>query len=212
MIRRGIGAVAAGLVLLAAGVAGADDTFVAGTAQYRERVYPPPSAVFEATLLDVSRADAPAVELGRVEVANPGAPPYNFQIAYDRDAIDDRRIYAVRAAIHADGNLMFTTDSFHPVLTRDAPDTVEILMVRVGGAQSLGASRSLALAAEAPRPPGGAEGAPQVASEGAAEPAAGAAPATDAQRLRGPVTFRADAARFPDCATGRLYLVSHTGD
>jgi heat shock protein HslJ len=107
---------------------------------------------------------------------------------------------------------MFTTDSFHPVLTRDAPDTVEILMVRVGGAQSLGASRSLALAAEAPRPPGGAEGAPQVASEGAAEPAAGAAPETDAPLLRGHVTFMAEAARFTDCATGRMYLVSQTGD
>jgi copper homeostasis protein (lipoprotein) len=36
-----------------------------GTAAYRERIALPPDAVFEAVLLDVSRADAPASVLGR---------------------------------------------------------------------------------------------------------------------------------------------------
>ena len=42
----------------------ADDTFaqtIEGTATYRERMALPKGAVFEATLEDVSRADAPAV-------------------------------------------------------------------------------------------------------------------------------------------------------
>jgi uncharacterized lipoprotein YbaY/heat shock protein HslJ len=191
--------------MLAAGIAVADDAYVSGTALYRERIRLPPNAVFEAILQDVSRADAPAVELGRVETADPDGPPYNFRIAYDRDAISDRQIYAVRAAIRVDGRLMFTTDTFHPVLTGGAPDAVEIVMVRAGGAQGLGPSRSLAHAAPAPPPPDGAEGAAVAASEPAAE--------TDAPPLqRGYVTFMAEAARFTDCATGREYLVAETGD
>jgi uncharacterized lipoprotein YbaY/heat shock protein HslJ len=191
--------------MLAAGIASADDAYVSGTALYRERIRLPPNAVFEAILQDVSRADAPAVELGRVETTDPDGPPYNFRIVYDRDAINDRQIYAVRAAIRVDGRLMFTTDTFHPVLTGGAPDTVEIMMVRAGGAQSLGASRSLAQATEAPLPPVGAEGAAVAASEPAAEAAA-------PPLQRGYVTFMAEAARFTDCATGREYLVAETGD
>jgi putative lipoprotein len=42
----------------------ADDAEVSGTATYRERIALPPDAVFIAVLADVSRADAPAVEIG----------------------------------------------------------------------------------------------------------------------------------------------------
>lgn len=101
---------------------------VTGTASYRERILLPPSAVFEAVLQDVSRADAPAVEIGRTRIDNPGAPPIAFSIAYDPAAIDPRMTYAVRALIKVDGRLMFTSDTFHPVLTRGAGREVAILM------------------------------------------------------------------------------------
>ena len=61
---------------------------VTGTASYRERIALPPGAVFEAVLEDVSVADAPASELGRATVADPGNPPFDFDIAYDPADID----------------------------------------------------------------------------------------------------------------------------
>jgi heat shock protein HslJ len=48
---------------------------IEGTAAYRERMALPPSAVFEATLEDVSRADARAETIARTRVASPGAAP-----------------------------------------------------------------------------------------------------------------------------------------
>ena len=41
---------------------------IQGTATYRERMALPPSAVFEATLEDVSRVDAPAETIARTRV------------------------------------------------------------------------------------------------------------------------------------------------
>ena len=54
---------------------------VRGTATYRERMALPPAAVFEATLEDVSRADAPADTVARTRVTSPGHPPIAFTIA-----------------------------------------------------------------------------------------------------------------------------------
>jgi putative lipoprotein len=48
---------------------------IQGTSTYRERMALPPAAVFEATLEDVSRADAPAETIARAHVASPGNPP-----------------------------------------------------------------------------------------------------------------------------------------
>lgn len=104
---------------------------ISGTATYRERIAPPPDARLVAVLLDVSRADAPAIELGRTEIADAGAPPYAFEIGYDPAAIDPNHRYAVRSTLWAGERMMFTTDSHVAVLTQGAPDRVEIIMVRV---------------------------------------------------------------------------------
>lgn len=106
---------------------------ITGTASFRERIAVRPGATFVATLLDVSRADAPSVELGRVEIADAGNPPYSFAIPYDPAAIAPSMTYAVRAELRHDDRLLFTTDTIHPVLTRGAGDSVEIVMIRVGG-------------------------------------------------------------------------------
>jgi uncharacterized lipoprotein YbaY/heat shock protein HslJ/uncharacterized lipoprotein NlpE involved in copper resistance len=110
---------------------GAHAAVLEGTATYGERMLLPPGATFEAVLEDISRADAPAVELGRVTRTDPGAPPFGFAIDYDAEDIDPRLTYAVRAQVRGPGGLMFTTDTVAPVLTRDAPDTVELMMIRV---------------------------------------------------------------------------------
>ncbi len=104
---------------------------IEGTATYRERVALPPSAEFEAVLQDVSRADAPAMEIGRTTIPNAPMPPIRFTIPYDAAKIEPSHSYAVRAVIRVDGRLWFTSDTHHAVLTRGAGNTVEILMKRV---------------------------------------------------------------------------------
>lgn len=104
---------------------------IEGTAAYRERMALPPNAEFEAVLQDVSRADAPAMEIGRTKIPNAPLPPIRFTIPYDAAKIDPSHTYAVRAVIRVDGRLWFTSDTHHPVLTRGAGDTVDILMKRV---------------------------------------------------------------------------------
>ncbi len=119
---------------------------IRGTATYRERMALPPDAVLEVTLQDVSRMDAPADVLERVEISNPGNPPYTFEIPYDVDAIDERHSYSVRARITSGGQLLFTTDTVAPVLTRGAGEEVELLLKRVGGTSPAATARVKALA------------------------------------------------------------------
>jgi len=111
----------------------ADDVTVKGTASYRERMALPPAAVLEATLEDISRADARAEVLGSVRVENPGSPPFHFEIAYDPARIQAKHSYAVRARITVQGRLLFTTDQVYPVLTRGQGQEVELLLRRTGG-------------------------------------------------------------------------------
>ena len=110
---------------------GAERAVVRGQALYRERIALPPGSVFEATLEDVSRADAKAAVLGTFRAENAGPVPIRFEIAYDPKAIDERHSYSVRGRILIDGRLLFTTDTASPVLTRGHGNEVELLLVRV---------------------------------------------------------------------------------
>jgi putative lipoprotein len=123
--------VALAIATLAVAPAGAGAT-ISGTATYRERMLLPPGAVFEATLEDVSRADAPATILGRALLESPTGPPFPFAIDYDPTAVDARHRYVVRARITLEGRLLFSTDAAYPVLGPDGPTQVELLLKRVG--------------------------------------------------------------------------------
>ena len=105
-----------------------------GTAVYHERMMLPDGAEFRATLEDVSRAGAPAEIVGEARFLAPQGPPISFSISYDPARIDTRRTYAVRATVHYRDQLMFATDTHYPVLTQDAPETVEVTMRRVSTA------------------------------------------------------------------------------
>lgn len=107
---------------------------IRGQAAYRERIALPPDAVFEATLLDVSRADAKAEVLGSVRIEKADRVPIRFEIAYDAAKVDERHTYAVRARILRGDRLLFTTDKVYPVLTRGAGKEVDLLLVRARGA------------------------------------------------------------------------------
>ena len=104
---------------------------VTGSAYYRERMALPPEAVFEAVLLDVSKADVLATVMGRVVIDDIKGIPLEFVIPYDPDQIDQRMSYSVRGTIRVEDQLWFTTDTHYPVLTRSSPDNVELLLKMV---------------------------------------------------------------------------------
>jgi len=103
---------------------------ITGTAAYRERIALPPGAVLDVTLLDVSRADAPAETLAMVSLVAQSEVPIRFVLAYDPARIDPVHHYALRATLAAAGRVMWRTDTSHPVLTHGAGTTVELRLVR----------------------------------------------------------------------------------
>ncbi|MCT0218611.1 YbaY family lipoprotein [Synechococcus sp. CS-1329] len=90
---------------------------IEGTASYRERIALPAGASLKVELQDVSRADAAAEVLARTVVSPAGQVPLPFALTYDDAAIRPGRRYTVRATIHHQGRLLFTTDQMVPVLT-----------------------------------------------------------------------------------------------
>lgn len=129
-----LGAFCALLAACAGTHAGAGTASITGTAAVAEPLALPPGAVFEATLEDISRADAPAEVLGRVRIEAPGPPPWRFEIAYDPARVRPGHRHAVRARVTVDGRLIFTTDTVHPVLGDDRATRVDVVMRRVGAA------------------------------------------------------------------------------
>jgi putative lipoprotein len=115
--------------MLIAGCATQAPTQVKGTATYLERIALPAGAVFEATLEDVSRADAKADVIANARIAQPGNPPIAFVIPYDASLIDPKRRYAVRARITVDGRLLFIADQRYPGF---GPHEVALTLRRVG--------------------------------------------------------------------------------
>ena len=102
---------------------------VTGTVTYRERIALPPDAIVKVQLVDVSRADAPAVVLGEQLTETAGKQvPFSFVIAYDPAGIDERMSYAVQARIEAGGRLLFISDQRHAVITRGAPRHVDMIL------------------------------------------------------------------------------------
>ena len=128
-----------GLVVLASGCA-ADQVMpesggarsmaqVTGTVTYRERIALPPTAVVTVKLVDVSRADAPAIVIGEQVIHPAGRQvPFEFSIPYDPSQIQPQYTYAVQARIEDGGRLLFISDRMYPVLTRDAPNHVDMVL------------------------------------------------------------------------------------
>jgi len=104
---------------------------VSGTVTYRQKIALGPNAVVIVRLLDTSRADAPSITVGEQVIESPGQVPVSFVIEYDPDDIDDRFSYTVRAEIREDDRLLFTTTSTYPVITRDNPNKVDLVLEQV---------------------------------------------------------------------------------
>jgi len=107
---------------------------LSGTAAYREGIALPPDAVFEAVLIDAAIADAPARELGRVRLQPAGQPPFRFTIPYRDGDVTPAGRYTVRATVRQGERLLFTTDTFTPVLGGGPSQPLTLLLVAVEAA------------------------------------------------------------------------------
>ena len=116
---------------------------VSGEAYYRERLLLGPGHVFEAVLLDTSRADtaAPVLARTRRELAR-GEAVIPFTLDADPSAFTPRGRYAVRATVEdPNGGLVFTTDTAYPV-GADSLDAGRLLLVRAADEAPFGERRT----------------------------------------------------------------------
>ncbi len=107
-------------------------TTVTGSVGMRERLALRPGFELIVKLLDVSRADAPAVVLAE-QVISLGTRqlPVPFALAYDPARIEPSHSYMVQARVEFHGQLAFITDQQYPVITRGAPSHVDVVVKRV---------------------------------------------------------------------------------
>jgi putative lipoprotein len=129
-------AIAPGLAALALAVPGHAGS-LSGTAAYRERIALPPDAVFEAVLIDTAIADIPARELGRVRLQPAGQPPFRFSIPYRDSDVTPAGRYTVRATVRQGKRLLFTTDTFTPVLRGGPSQPLRLQLVSAAPSRTL---------------------------------------------------------------------------
>jgi uncharacterized lipoprotein YbaY/heat shock protein HslJ/uncharacterized lipoprotein NlpE involved in copper resistance len=110
---------------------------LSGTAAYREHIALPPDAVFEAVLIDTAIADAPARELGRVRLQPAGQSPFRFSIPYRNGDVTPTGRYTLRATVRQGERLLFTTDTFMPVLNGGPSQPLTLQLVAVGTGRPL---------------------------------------------------------------------------
>ena len=106
-----------------AAVAPAGQATLEGTVWYRQRSALPEDAVVEVSLLDVSRADAPAVVLAQTQIVPTTQVPIAFTLHYDARQIQPSHSYALQAKILLGDTLLFISTEHYGVLTRDAPSS-----------------------------------------------------------------------------------------
>lgn len=101
---------------------------VKGTASYEDCLMISRSAVFEATLADVSKADAPAEIIATARITDSQGPFFHFSLDYDPARIVENHSYVVRATIINQGKIIFTSTDTHPVVTLGHPQEVNIIL------------------------------------------------------------------------------------
>ncbi|MFA0659968.1 YbaY family lipoprotein [Vibrio splendidus] len=105
---------------------------ISGTVSYRERIALPENAVVTVTLEDISLADAPSTVIATQEFTTDGKQvPFAFELSYDNNKVKANHRYNMRATIHVDGKLRFTTDTIKSVIT-DVENTQQADLRLVG--------------------------------------------------------------------------------
>lgn len=123
-------AATAALLAMATTAFGQATLEITGTATYRERMALPLDAVFEATLEDVSLADAKVRVIAGTRNEHPGNPPFHFKISYDPTKIVSTHSYAVRARVTESGKPLFTTDQRYSVLTNGHGSEIAMMVLK----------------------------------------------------------------------------------
>ena len=115
------------------------DNVVSGTVTYRPQRPLTANAVLLVRLVDVSRQGGPADTIAedRIDVGGRQAP-FSFDLAYERNRVQERNRYAIQAEIRDGERLLYTTDTSIPVITQGNPRSVEITLVSVGGGGGFG--------------------------------------------------------------------------
>ncbi|PSL20142.1 YbaY family lipoprotein [Shimia abyssi] len=140
MPTRFVPAAFAGLLSLAAFPAFAEFQTLEGTVGYRERIALPPAVLVNVQLVDISRADVPAIELGSVTVRPQGQVPITYQLTYDDAMVTDGLSFAVQATITLGDTTLFRTTSVYPALTNDAPEKVDVMVEKMPAPQAMSLS------------------------------------------------------------------------
>jgi uncharacterized lipoprotein YbaY len=110
---------------------------VTGTVAYLPRIALPPQAVVEVKLLDVSRADAPAITIAEQIIPTNGRQvPIPFSLSYDPETIEQRYRYAVQARILVNDRLLWISTTQYPVITQGNPTSIDILVEPVASPNS----------------------------------------------------------------------------
>ena len=107
---------------------------VTGSVTYLDRMALAPGAVLDVQLLDVSRMDVAATRLSQMRLAIDRVP-FPFALSYDDRLIDDRFTYAIDARILDGDRVTHRSTRAHPVLTRGAGNSVEIVLDRMPPAE-----------------------------------------------------------------------------
>jgi len=105
---------------------------VSGNIFYRERISLPPNSVINVKLVDISLQDTKAITIAEQEIITTGQQvPIPFELSYSPQNIKPSNTYAVQAKIIIGDKLVYISDQIYPVITRDNPQEVEILVRRV---------------------------------------------------------------------------------
>lgn len=108
------------------------DPQVTGSVAYRERMALPADANVTVTLVDISRADAPATVISTVTFPAKGKQvPFNFSLPYKPEQLTGAQMVSLFATISVDGKLLYTSTEVNEVLTNGNPAQRDVMLERV---------------------------------------------------------------------------------
>lgn len=128
--------IAALAALAMTGTALADGAVITGQISYRERIALPDNAVAEVQLVDVSRADAPAITLASQTIDPAGQVPISFALDFDPTEIASGHSYAIEARISVADELWFINDTRYSIDPLTYTGSIDMLLVRAGGTEA----------------------------------------------------------------------------
>lgn len=104
---------------------------VSGTVSYLQRIALPNNSLLIVQLVDVSRADAPAVKVAAQRIRTTTQVPIHFKIKYTPAKIDPRHTYAIEARISIKGTLRWINAQRYNVITHGNPREVNIRLKQI---------------------------------------------------------------------------------